>query len=499
MQESSIYFIKVMASSGVLYLYYRTFLYNRAFHQWNRFYLLLSVLASIIIPLIQLKVFPPSPITSQPSFTGLLNTVVSNKGWHEYEGALQSQNNFVPSAIMIMYMIGCSVMLIGLIHALTKLYKLSYRLGFQQHNGFRIVFMNDQHAPFSFFKYIFWNSSIDLNSETGKNILHHEQVHAQQWHSADKVLMNTIMIFFWFNPFFWMIKRELSLVHEFIADSETIPDGNPAFFSSMILSTMYPSVKHTLTSHFSFSPVKRRLLMLSQLKTFRKNYFSRLLLLPVLFGLLAAFSFTHKNGQRPTAARKAQAINKVYTIVVDAGHGGEDPGAQSPDGVEEKDIVLAIAKKVKELNTNASIHIQLTRSTDVFQEIKNKVDVTVAQKADAFISLHVNKDSVNRSGFDLIISKRDSRYIQQSRQLGTALSKEIQQIYPVFPGLQRRISKGVWVLDAPTINYPSVMLSCGNIDNPKDLAYITDPIHQNEIALQILKGIGDFIGSLDTQ
>jgi N-acetylmuramoyl-L-alanine amidase len=262
----------------------------------------------------------------------------------------------------------------------------------------------------------------------------------------------------------------------------------------MILSTTYPSVKHTITSHFHFSPVKRRLFMLSQVKSLN-NYYSRLLVLPILFCLLAAFSFTHKNESASPVAKYPLPGNKMYTIVIDAGHGGTDAGAMAADGTLEKDIVLDIAKKIRQLNTNGSIHIELSRATDVLQPLRNKVDAAVARKPDAFISLHVNKAGANNSGFDVYVSRNASGFTEQSRLLGTVLSKEIQEIYPVAPELQVRAAQAIWVLDAPSITYPAVLIECGNIDNPKDLSYITDPTHQNEIATQILKGIEDYVKS----
>ncbi|MBA4166371.1 MAG: hypothetical protein H0X41_02280, partial [Chitinophagaceae bacterium] len=290
------YLIKVIACSAMLYAYYRLYLYNKTFHQWNRFYLLFSTLISLVIPFLQVKVFPAASSRSPQPVTELLKTAFNNS-FHEYEGVSALPNNAVPNGLMIIYAIGCAIMLTGLLHAIGRLHRLIKRSGFRQLNGFRLVGTNEKDAPFSFFRYIFWNNTIDLSSEHGQYILQHERIHVQQWHSVDKMLINILMIPFWCNPFFWLIRRELGAVHEFIADGKTIPDADPSLFSAVVLSTAYPSIQFSLTSHFNLSPVKRRLLMLSQIKQSRNNYCSRLLVLPVLFGLLAAFSFTHRNGK----------------------------------------------------------------------------------------------------------------------------------------------------------------------------------------------------------
>jgi N-acetylmuramoyl-L-alanine amidase len=318
------------------------------------------------------------------------------------------------------------------------------------------------------------------------------KVHVQQRHSADKMFLNILMIPFWCNPFFWLIRRELDLIHEFIADGKTIPDANPEALSSLILSSAYPSVPFTITSHYSFSPVKRRLLMFTQHKKNTNNYYSRFLMIPVLLGLLFAFSFTHKNANEAVLTNKYHPANKTYTIVIDTGHGGTDAGAVAADGTEEKNIVLAIAKKIRQLNTNRSIDIQLSREDDVLQDLHAKVAAAISKNPDAFISLHVNKVGAGSSGFDLYVSRKTTSFTKQSILLGTLLSKEIKEIYPIAPELQKRINQGIWVLDAPVINYPAVLMECGNIGNAKDLSYITDSAHQTEIAAHILKGIEAF-------
>ncbi|MCK7556945.1 hypothetical protein MKQ70_18770 [Chitinophaga sedimenti] len=78
-------------------------------------------------------------------------------------------------------------------------------------------------SPFSFFRYIFWNRETRLESPEGQQILQHELAHLTEKHSIDKLLLEVITAFCWINPFFHLMKRELALIHEFIADKKPRP------------------------------------------------------------------------------------------------------------------------------------------------------------------------------------------------------------------------------------------------------------------------------------
>ncbi len=88
--------------------------------------------------------------------------------------------------------------------------------------GFSFYQTNLENAPFSFFKNLFWKNTILLNSDLGRQILKHEMVHIEQKHSFDKVFIEVVIGIFWFNPVFWMIKKEINLIHEYLADKKAV-------------------------------------------------------------------------------------------------------------------------------------------------------------------------------------------------------------------------------------------------------------------------------------
>ena len=148
--------------------------------------------------------------------------------------------------------------------------------------------MRKEH-PFSFFQFNFWNSAIDLHSKQGQQIFSHEIAHVKEKHSYDKEFMNVVLLFFWINPFFWLMQKELSMIHEFIADKEALEDNDINAFAEMVLQTVYPGQHFSITNNFFHSPLKRRLTMFTKNKNPKVSYVSRLLVLPlaaIVFSLL---------------------------------------------------------------------------------------------------------------------------------------------------------------------------------------------------------------------
>jgi N-acetylmuramoyl-L-alanine amidase len=176
--------------------------------------------------------------------------------------------------------------------------------------------------------------------------------------------------------------------------------------------------------------------------------------------------------------------------MIDAGHGGETSGAIAPDGTKEKDLNLSIAKKIQELNKDANIKIVMTRENDFETPNRERVTMATNAKADAFISIHINRDYSGQSGFELYMTRNTNEYSPKSQLLGSLVSQELKKVYKIDGELRKgRPDKGIWVLDAPEINYPSLLIECGNMLNNEDLAFVKSTSNQKKIAQQILNAI----------
>ncbi len=478
------YMLKVIICSGILFGYYWFFLRNKIFHQYNRFYLLAAMLLSLLLPLVKINFWQPASQSNQAIRVlravsvgdEYMNNIVITA--HRNTWSLEQLYTVVYCLVSLIFFL---IMLrtFFLIRALLKRYPV------QQVEEVAFVNTEDDSTPFSFLKYIFWNSSIDINTSTGRQIFKHEVAHIQEKHTHDKLFVNIILIFCWCNPFFWLYRKELNMIHEFIADKKAVEDSDTAAFAAMILQAAYPKHRFELTNNFFYSPIKRRLMMLTKNKNPRVNYFGRIMVLPLALLVFAAFTFKAKTNSSLYHGKK-------ITVVIDAGHGGQDLGASSTNGIYEKDLTLAIAKKVKELNGNDAIEVILVRDGDVFMNPQQKVTFAKSKNADLFISFHIDngpKESANtKTGMAVFVAKDEFANTGKSKILASAIINEFSNNYalPVMPQPNQR-QGGVWILQANAC--PTVLIEAGFINNEKDLAYLQTSAAKEAIAKNVLTAI----------
>lgn len=485
------YLLKVATCSGILYGYYWLLLRNKAFHQYNRFYLLTAVLVSLVLPLVEINW---QPVTGQETTQVVkvlqavaasnteMDTVMLTKNHQQFDFQL-----LYPIAYLLVtfFLLAVFIRTLYLIHRLLKQHPQ------QQFDGIRFINTSHKSTPFSFLDYIFWNDAIDIGSTQGRQIFEHELAHVKEKHTYDKLFINGVLIVCWINPFFWLIRKELAMIHEFIADKKALEGKDISAFATMILQAAYPGMQFPLANNFFYSPIKRRILMLTKKQHPRVNYIARLMVLPLAAVIVTAFTLKSKNSHPDYNGKK-------ITVVIDAGHGGSDAGAMSADGlISEKDLNLAFAKKIKELNSNENINIILTREDDHFASVQEKSAYASKQQPDLFISMHVDNspkgEESTHSGLSVWVAKDEYSNAAQSKVLASAIISEFSGNYPLpVMSTPSQRKEGIWILQN---NYPSILIETGYINNEKDIAYLQTTEAKETIAKNILAAIEKFAWS----
>ncbi len=478
------YILKVLIVSGILCGYYFLALKDKVFHKWNRFYLLFTVVLSLVLPFISIDIAQTSG--EQGAAIKVLQAVrVQDEIIIEMsrKSSFLTANNVILSGYILI-----SLVFIGiLLRTFLKIYRIKRNYPNTKVEGINFINTNDKSTPFSFFNSIFWNRSINLHSSQGQQIFNHELAHVKEKHTHDKIFMNVVLLFFWINPFFWIIRKELNMIHEFVADKMAMEDGDVNAFAEMILSSVYPGEQFSITNNFFYSPIKRRLMMLSKNKNSKVNYASRLLVLPLAALIFMAFTLKMK---------KAGPIyeGKPITVIIDAGHGGHDVGAMVGN-FNEKDLSLAIAQQVKNLNDNKNIRILLSRSVDQTVSLQNRVQFAKENKADLFISVHLNsiggKSVTEAKGLDVLIPKDDNQYFSESKLLGSSLIGAFIKNYSL-PTQEELWQSQVGIFVLKENQYPAIIIQAANMSSKIDLAYIIKPENQQIVARNILKGIENY-------
>ena len=169
-------------------------------------------------------------------------------------------------------------------------------------------------------------------------------------------------------------------------------------------------------------------------------------------------------------------------VVIDPGHGGKDPGATSYLGNYEKNINLAIARKLAAILQKRGVQVVMTRQGDTFVELNDRADIANNAGADLFVSIHCDsmEDRTHR-GFSVYISRSAS---EASRRLGRSIENTLSRI-----GIS---SKGLRTADYRVLvrtRCPAVLVECGYLSNPQEAALLMDGAYQDRIAAAIADGI----------
>lgn len=284
------YLIKVFICSGVLYGYYTLALKNAPIHQWNRYYLLLATLLSLVLPLLHI----PVSFYDQPETQTYTTQLISLREFIIHAGNNGQQITAFSGAWLIFYIGIVTVFLVRLLLNWRNIHRLAKTSQIDKSTGI-ILLKNEQiQSPFSFFNNIFWSGDITPDSKEGQQILRHELAHITGHHTTDKILMETICALCWINPFFHLLKKELCMIHEFIADQAAADEDTASDYARTILLLTLQSKQLPGVNSFSQAPVKRRILML-----FNHNHTNTIMkksiVLPILVTLIAFISFQQKN------------------------------------------------------------------------------------------------------------------------------------------------------------------------------------------------------------
>lgn len=311
MHTITIYVLKVVLISAILWVYYLMALRNKKFHSYNRFYLLSSVLISLVLPFIRFDFLYSSGNHNIPLI--LQKDIVMDNIVITMNENIWTRENI----IMAIYCLVAGLLVILFIASLWRIFRIKSK-GIQIRNDEYVLIKSETRGtPFSFFRYIFWNPKIDPDTVEGKQIFQHELVHVRQKHSLDKLFINLVQIIFWFNPVFWFIKREINIVHEFLADRESLGDTNAQSFSRMALQAAYPGFTWPATNSFFYSPIKRRLTMLLKNNKQKVSYFGRLMVLPLTILVFIFFSIKAKSMQDKPQLPDVPKAPEMLTLVND--------------------------------------------------------------------------------------------------------------------------------------------------------------------------------------
>ena len=229
-----------------------------------------------------------------------------------------------------------------------------------------------------------------------------------------------------------------------------------------------------------------------------------------LIVLLGIFTFSYQdakeNLEKSLVVTATPVSGKV--VILDAGHGTPDEGAQSKNGTTEAETNLKITLKVQNLLEQSGCTVILTRSNEngiydldsktlkqkKISDIKNRVKIGNESSADIFVSIHLNKiEESQYYGWQCFFQKSN----EQSQQLAKSIQKNLNQ------SIQKENKREAMKIDkiyiADHVEIPITIVECGFLSNPEEEKLLQENEYQNKLAWGIYSGIIDYFYDLESE
>lgn len=395
------YLLKVSACMALFYALYYLFLQRLTFFSLNRFYLLLALVISFLIPVLQLEIerqvevqqevqqeipvpFAGALVPTDPQEmkTSVVQTPlpVSASGLSEYswQEVMSAIYWLIAAAILTVFAYQMALLLKHITNVNKKVGKL------------KVVYKPKGFTNCSFLNYVFVDQQ-DLTDEEIAIILQHEAVHANRLHSLDKLFVNICKVLLWFNPLIYLYAHALEQVHEYEADQEASLLIGSTSYANLLLTIAIRKNNPSLVHSFVKNPLKARIKMLFTNQSKNMKKLTYLTALPLMSVLLWSFSVAYVD--RPLTKKYSEEI--TYKA----------PGTNPKDSVKYRQKVKRTPEMLK-----AAAADEAWYKTGEF-ETKGKFARTMAGKRiEVLVKEEVDVDFGSRMIFKLLVEYQNKNY-----------------------------------------------------------------------------------------
>jgi BlaR1 peptidase M56 len=339
METIFIYLLKSSAILAVFFLCYHFLVQKETFFNSNRWFLLLGLFTSILLPLFFIKKIVWIERKAVASDLLPINSTASTV----VESVPEETFNWLQLFPIIYTMVGLFIIL-KIVSHLLSLYRLLHRKEVIVHKPFALVDINEEINPFSFFKYIVFNSNLYSKIEL-ESILTHEKVHSREKHSIDVLIAKVFCAVFWFNPFAWLYKKAILQNLEYIADQKAIQHiEDKKAYQMTLLKVVTDHNYLSITNSFYQSLIKKRIVMLNKNQSKQHKIWKYAVILPALIAFVVFFQVKVIAQEKTTKNNLKVNKTEVSTVIVTKNSSDEDLSADSKRIKNDADIDLKFSK-----------------------------------------------------------------------------------------------------------------------------------------------------------
>jgi bla regulator protein blaR1 len=370
----TIYLLKVVLCSALFLGCYFLLFQREKIYRFNRFYLLFSLFAPFIIPLIEIKNgSAPINIPQVENVYIPLHETIQKANINETT-VVEIQDSPINLSVLIYFLVSSVLLFIFLknIFVLIKEIRSNEKVILKD---FCVVLLDKNITPYSFMNYVFVNREDYEKQGIEKEIFLHEFTHIQQAHSIDILLIELMKVFSWYNLLLIFYKKAMQLNHEFLADEAVINRyENITNYQFLLIEKASQSNDFLFTSSFNYSITKQRLKMMTKSTSKTKALLITLAFVPVF--AIAIFMFSTKIYAQESATKikeeggvstvkgaSDEMISEYYAIVKK--HFKEIPNSKSEDLILEN-----INKNEKDKERIRVIYNTMTKKQQYAQNVR---------------------------------------------------------------------------------------------------------------------------------
>lgn len=320
------YLIYSTICMALVLLFYQVVLAREKISQINRWYLLIGLLFSLLVPILPIGIAGSmlNPVNDAGVHLTITNSAENTKTDSQKQATANSErqnyndqasnDEWVSSLFFWLYISITLLMALRMIRHLFRMKLRSMKNPATRFKGHKVVLLDEEVVPHTFWKTIFVNRDQYKNGRISKEVMIHELIHAKQNHSLDIVIVEILKTVIWFNPCLYFYKTAIQLNHEYIADDKVISNGiDIADYQSLLLNMHSAKSAHYLSTSLNFKITKKRFKMMTLRNSTARSTLKTALIIPFL--LILGITF----GCKPAGTEKENQAQNISLELVNSG------------------------------------------------------------------------------------------------------------------------------------------------------------------------------------
>lgn len=311
-----VYILQVNFALVLFYLLFTLLFKRDTFLKIRRFYFLSALLFSVIYPLLvvpglsdfwNFRFSEPQTVEATVFFEAPTLEVMVE----ESEAEAASLNIPWEQIFITLYIAVTIFFILRFLWQLISIFRIRLKSEETEVLGIKVYDLKDNITPFSFFGMIFINSEMHSKEEL-EQIIIHEHTHVSEKHSLDIMLVESILLFSWWNPAVWLLKREMAMNLEYLADVGVLREGvDSREYQYHLLRLTYHETAVQIVNNFNVSQLKQRIMMMNKTRSSSLKLAKYLTILPIFFILIAANS--SYAGEKDQSLQEPPPVKKEVT------------------------------------------------------------------------------------------------------------------------------------------------------------------------------------------